>query len=361
MSTLADRRANGHASWTTGGVVVILLCMLTLVVIGCGASTEQERRDDDPRGTSLLGEAQQVYRSGAYAQTIQLIDSAATYIPDLPDLWFLRGLVLADLYRFDESDASFEKTLELDPNYRSVRFNMGHNAFHQSMYFTKDAYREALRHYRDEERLLRTIAEDGDVYDGDPRALAAVLLQIGTTYWNLDVADSAAHAYKQAIEVDSSTATAHAWLAGLQQESGDLEAALKSARRASATDPDNAEHRLLVGVLLRELGEFDEAVPHLEEAAQQAPWNRTAIYNLGQALLETGRTEDGKSFLSRADSLEELRSDIERSHVHIFQKPDDPIRWENYAFLLQQAGRLAEAREAIGVMHYLVQSDSSSR
>ena len=338
----------------------VFIAFFAITAAGCGTSTRHERPDTDPRGTSLLGEAQQAYRNGAYARTIQLVDSAEVYAPELPDLWFLRGLVLADVYRFDESDAAFEKTLSLDPEYRSARYNMGHNAFQQSSSYTKDAYREALAHYREEEALLRNGMSDGTGEEGDPSALAAVLLQIGTTYWNLDLPDSAILAYRQALEVDSSAATGYAWLAGSQQSAGDLEQALANARRAAEIEPENAEHHLLLGVLLSETGSYEDALPHLEVAAEGQPWNRTAIYNLGQALIGVGRVQDGEAYLARADSLEVLRSEIDRSHIHVFQDPADPVRWENYAFLLQRAGRFAEAREAIGVIRYLVQSDTLS-
>lgn len=347
----------GYARWVSFALVVFI----SLMAASCGSSAKPDRRDVDPRGASLLGEAQQAYRSRSYATTIQLIDSAATYVPELPDLWFLHGLVLSDLYRFDASDAAFEKALSFDPDYRSARYNMGHNAFHQSSYFAKNAYRDALRHYRAEEALLHRALMDGTARPGDRDALASVLLQIGTTYASLQLPDSASRAYRRALEVDSSLARGYAWLSGLQQTAGDLKAALANARRAVEIEPADPEHRLLLGVLLSEEGRYVEALPHLAEASRREPWNRTAIYNLGQALVGSGHIEDGEAYLARADTLEILRSEIEKSHVHVFQNPQDPIRWENYAYLLQRAGRTAEAKAAIGVMYALTSTDTSPR
>lgn len=338
--------------------IAILSFTLGLGIGGCGSAPE-ERLDRDPRGLSLLGEAQQAYRAGAFLQAMARIDSAAAYVPDLPDLWFQRGLVLADLYRFEASDSSFQRALELDPQYPGARFNMGHNAFRLSSNFAKDSYRDALRHYRAEEALLRKRIPGESHPAGDERALAAVLLQVGTTYWNLNEPDSALSAYGKAIEADSQSAKAHAWLAGAQRETGNLEDALKNARRAAELEPDHSEYRLLLGVVLREAGSNEEATIHLEEAARREPWNRTAVYNLGQAFVGSGRAEEAMPFLKRADSLEILRSEIDRSHVQVFQNPDDPGRWENYALLLHRAGRTAEARKAARVMHYLVHEDRS--
>lgn len=354
-----------HSRMATACIVLVCAigaaCAIALVASGCGSPAKYERHDADPRGLSLVGEAQQAYRNGRYEQAISLIDSAAAYVPDLPDLWFLRGLVLADVYRFEASDSSFERTLRLDPLYRSARFNLGHNAFRQSSYFAKDGYREALEHYRAEEALLREAAQGGSDQEEVEKALAAVLLQIGSTYWNLNLPDSALQAYRQAVGVDSLSARGYAWLAGAQRDYGDLHDALTNARRAAEIEPDNTEHRLLLGVILREAGDSEEAATHLKEAAAREPWNRTAVYNFGQALIETGRSDEGTMYLGRADSLETLRSEIERSHVRVFQSPDDPERWENYAVLLHHAGRVAEAQEAARVMRYLKQRERTSR
>lgn len=339
-----------------------LMALLIFGVAGCSRGDRERVRDLDPRGTSLLGEAQQSYRRGDLARSLQYVDSAAAYVPELADVWFLKGLVLADLYRFDESDAAFEHALSLDPTYRSARFNMGHNAYHQSYYFAADRFYDALRYYRAEEALLRD-ALDGQSAGGeaDRKALAAVLLQIGATYGNLNRPDSALLAYSEALKVDGTNARAFAWLAGAQQQAGSLDAALANALRAAEIEPQQAEYELLVGVLLNELGRHDEAIPRLTHAYRSQPWNRTAVYNLGQAFVGAGRPEEGEAYLASADTLEQLRAQIGQSHVHVFQDPSNPIRWENYAYLLQRAGRMAEAREAINVMRYLAQSDTAAR
>ncbi|HUF08818.1 MAG TPA: tetratricopeptide repeat protein [Rhodothermales bacterium] len=335
--------------------------LAVLLIAGCASQSQPEHRDLDPLGAFLLGEAQQAYRSGAYTQTIQLLDSAEQYIPELADLWFLRGLVLSRLYRFDVSDSAFGKVVALDPSYRSARFNMGHNAFLQSSVLFRDGFRLALRHYQQEEALLRKAVEKGSEHAGDREGLASVLLQIGTTYGQLQLPDSAMWAYLQAIDVDSSNARGYAWLAAAQQAAGELEDALASARRSAEIDPDNLEHRLLVGVLLSESDRHEEALPHLAEVARREPWNRTAIYNLGRAMIDAGDSADGQAYLARADTLEIMRAEIEQSHLRLFQNPEDPVLWENYAYLLHRAGQDTEARRAVGVLRHLEQRAIASR
>lgn len=341
---------------TRYGILVAFL----LIVIGCASSSEEKPRKMDPKAAALLGQAQQAFRQGAYVQTVALADSAAAYVPDRPDPWFLRGRALGEMYRFDESDAAFEQALKLDPDYRSAHYHMGHNAFLQSSNSARDGYREALRHYMREASLLREALEDEDAPKEDHGALATVLLQVGTTYHNIQRPDSAKLAYREALRIDSTLAKGYAWLAGVQHSEGELEEALTNARRAAALAPENAEYTLLIGVLLNGLERYDEAVPYLTEAAQKIPWNRTAVYTLGNALVAAGEHQEGTRYLARADSMELLRAQIEQAHMGIFHEPGNPIRWENYAFLLYQAGQMEEAKRAIGVMRNLPPIDSTS-
>ena len=333
---------------------------LLLVGIGCGSSTEKQPRIMDPETAALLGRAQQAFRQGAYAQTISLADSAAVRSPELPDPWFLRGRALGELYRFDESDAAFEKVLTLAPNHRGAQYQMGHNAFLQSSNSARDGYRDALRHYDAEAAILRNALKEDGGREGDRDALATVLLQIGTTYHNINRPDSARLAYREALDLDSTLAKGYAWLAGVQQSEGELDEALANARRAATMAPDNPEYTLLVGALLNGLERYEEAVPYLTEATQKLPSNRIAVYTLGNALTASGNEDEGRRYLARADSMEILRARIEQAHMAIFHEPEDPIRWENYAFLLHQAGRVAEARRAVGVMRNLAPIDTTS-
>lgn len=320
------------------------LLLLFVWQVGCAS---EPAPPPDPRGMALLGQARQAYSQGAYADALALADSAAPFLPHRPEVPFLRGLVLAELYDYPASDAAYQQALARDPAYRSVRYNRGHNAFLQS------AYREALRHYRDEEQLLRNALKQAPQTPTDRQALAAVLVQIGRTYARLTRADSARLAYDQALVVDSTNAQGYAWLAELDQEEGHLDAALANARRALAHAPRHPDYLLLVGTLLVQQGQPAEALPYLEQAVRARPWERSAHYNLWRALVATGQPEAAARHLARADTLESLRSQIALAHRSLLQNPQDTLRWENYAYLLYQAGREAESRQALNVLRFL--------
>lgn len=339
----------------------VWLTILLLWGVGCATQVEQEPEPIDPRGASLLGEAQRAYDRGAFAEALVLVDSAAHYESELPAVLYLRGLALTEMYRFDDSMEAFENVLSIDPDYPGTHFSMGNNAFLRGSFSLADTFRDAIRHYRAEETLLRDGLRNGTARAGDRQALAAVLLQIGQSYERLEVSDSARLAYRQALEVDSMHATGYARLAALEQREGRMEEALRQARRAVSLQPRSMDHKVLLGTMLVQEGRFEPAIPYLTEVAQREPWNRTAHYNLGRALLEVGRRDEGTAYLKRSDSLESLRMDTEVARMRVLHHPDDPIRWENYAHLLQQAGRRTEAVRAFNTVRYLEASSDQTQ
>lgn len=348
-------RLRGHI--TTHWIVSTMLGGALLATSGCGPDEPASRRELDPQGATLLAQAQRAYLRGGYERALALLDSAEAFVAETPDLWFLRGVVLTEMYRFDESDEALQHARDLDETFRSVRFNLGHNAFLQSAVFARNEYRTALRYYRDEERLLRrAIRRSRD--PKDVRGLSAVLTQIGTTYARINRPDSARATFTEAIAVDSSNALAFSSLASLQRDAGEFEPALQNALRAAELDARNAQYRMQVGMILFELERYEEALPYLLEAERHRPWDPTAVYALGNVLVELDSVDRGRALLLRADTLEELRSSIDRAHMRLFKNPSDPIRWENYAYLLHRAGRTAEARKAINVMMTLPGADS---
>jgi len=247
--------------------------------------------------------------------------------------------------------------LTLNPSYRSVRFNLGLIAFLRS------AYREALRWYRDEERVLRR-DRSASASQARQASLSVVLAQIGRSYAQIGVADSARLAYGDALRADSTNASAHAWLAELDRDAGTFDVALIHARQSLAIEPNNPIYNLLLGTTLLRSGRAEDALPPLQAATRLQPWNREAVYNLGRALVALDRHDEAAGYLARADTLEILWGELGLVLRSIQLHPADAERWEEYAFLLNQAGNRAEAWKAMNVARYLrttTPADSSSQ
>lgn len=309
------------------------LIFLTVILAGCKSETDQEKESPgvlkgqtaDSKVKLILIEAQDAFEQGAFGVALSLADSAERYAPELPDIPFLRGLIYTKMRLFDKAQISYERVLDLDPDYQGVWLNLGSTALRQGR------PREALNLYRKEQEV---------------RSSPAVLLQMGRAYQELGLVDSAEQAYLGAIALDNSYATVYFRLSELYKIEGKLEPALEYARRGLNLDPENLNYRYLLGSLLLLSAKEEEALKHLQMVVNQRPWHYWAHYSMGQALMRLGRKEVGHYYLDLADSLRQSVEEIQYWRSLAEMNPDQLMLWVNYGNALRRVGRIDEAIEA---------------
>ncbi len=312
----------------------VLGVFIVFMAGGCGSEadapsrTELVRRNTDPKAVEFLLDAQQAFETGYYSAALVLADSAARYAPDLADIPFMRGRTLTALWQLDLATEAYEKTLELDPEYPGVWFNMGNGAY---MYGERA---EALALYRKE----RGVAETTDY-----------LTQLGRAYADTGKPDSARWAYERAIAADSSNATVYMRLGQLYEDAGDFAEALSYSEQGIALDPDNLNYAYAYGVQRLRNGDLEAAAEILMRVADGIPWHYPAHYNLGQALNGLGQAERGAQYLARADTLLAMQREVEQWVGRIKTHSTEPLLWVQYGEALHRSGRMEEAIEALTV------------
>jgi TolB-like protein/tetratricopeptide (TPR) repeat protein len=146
--------------------------------------------------------------------------------------------------------------------------------------------------------------------------------------------------YRQALELDSDFAEAHAALAqayGARQfRFGDglvwLDSAETTARRALALDPNLAKAHRLVGIARYFSGRPRDALPYFERALELQPGSPEAMNSLGLANFSLGRTDEAVRWLRR--------SARDRSMA--------PVAWTNLAGIYLQLELYERAEQALG-------------
>jgi arylsulfatase A-like enzyme/tetratricopeptide (TPR) repeat protein len=111
---------------------------------------------------------------------------------------------------------------------------------------------------------------------------------------------------KDAVELFRDFETANADL-----QAGRLDAAARRLEALVAADPGNAVFRGHLAQAHRRRGDFSRALPLYRRAAQDAPEDSDARYNLGVALHETGRFAEALAALDAA-----VRLDADRAESH---------------------------------------------
>ena len=298
------------------------LLIALLVLAGCRPGAQETI---DPEVALLLREAQTLSERGNDAAALALADSAASLAPDLPEVHFLRGRLYTQLARPAEAQQAYEQVLTLDAKYQGAHLNLGNTALRQ------EQPRKALRHYQREQAAHPS---------------AAVSLQIGRSYAQLGVADSARVAYEDAIARDSTMATAHMRLGQLYREMGELDKALAHVQRGLALEPGNPNYQFIAGSIYNLQGDPEAAVPHLRQAVEAQPWSYWATYTLSQALLRLGQTDEAAAAEARADELRTELEEVEHWRSYAEGNPDQFMLWVRYASVLHRIGNAAEAEEA---------------
>ncbi len=312
--------------------------MLT-VLQGCTGNSD--RTSLDARALEYAEHMQSAFYKGDLNAALALADSANAIDTDLPDVAFTRGLIYTRLKRFDDARSEYQKTLQLDANYRQAWYNLGHNAFLQR------EYRNALAYYNKERALIEAAQNNADTPDPQTHQdLAAITAQIGRTYALLSVQDSAQMALEEAIAIDSTYAVAHAWLSELYENQGLVDQALIHAQRALEGSPEEVEYAYQVGSLLFQNDRLDEAAMVLSAVVQRWPGHEGAAYNLGRTLMALGREDEGQAMLNRVDQIQEMQEQAVLAQRAVEMNPNDPQRWITLGGFMLRSGYYDRAEEA---------------
>jgi len=290
--------------------------------------SENQRRELPREAVGFLFQAEDALKQNAFWSALAYTDSVAEFNPDLADLHFLRGRIYADWNRPALAESSYVRAIEIDPEYRGAHLNLG------NVYLTHQKYEQALDMYKKAQNKYPT---------------SNVFFQLGRAYAELGKTDSARMAYERAIELDSTNSTAYMWLGQLLEDEGENEKALQYTRNGYNINPDNLNYKFLLSVLLMKTDHIDEAIPHLKDVTEKWPWHVGAHYNLGQAYMQVGMSEEGQRFLSLTDSLQREMDKLEELEDLATMMPNQTERWINLGDAYRTAGRLGDSKEAYTV------------
>ena len=185
---------------------------------------------------------------------LEILAAGIMNIPRSARLHGMRGILLAQLNRFEEAEAEFERATELGPDQSPGRIG-----------------------------------------------LSITLQQVGRHAESIPILREQAAAEPHNPVVNTMLGRALIQEGG--QGEGGLEEAREALERAVAADPSFVWAWVELGKLFMKTNRIEEAVPVLERAVRNGPDNRQAVYQLMLALRRAGRLDETRSLAQKLRTM----------------------------------------------------------
>lgn len=289
-------------------------------------------------GHSALGDDEAAI--GAYLRTLELRPAHSRALFNL-GMCYLRGGEL------ERAEAAFQQVTEVDRTGRAAKayFQLGY------VRVRLDRYEQATRAYRDAIRIRPDYAEarnnlalaledQGDVagaiheLEKGLRLAAGVpslAFNLGRLYAARDRLEDAVRAFDRAIAADPAMRKAHVARAEALLRLGRKEQAAEAYERALELKPGDAELRIELAGLYRELDQLELAERHLEQVVVDRPRLASGWNTLGIVRAQQGRDEQALRCYDRAIELDD----------------EGAAAWYNRALALERLERIEEMPAAL--------------
>ena len=219
------------------------------------------------------------YKAALFTEAVPELEKFIAAAPDNPQVMNAR-LVLADsqvrLGEYKKVIQSLSPVADTDPDNRTLAYLLGSALIGDGQLDKGQAIIDRLFRHEDsaEAHLL----------------MASILL----------LADDAQGALKEAqraIELNPKLAAVQAWYGRVLMRLGDTEKAKVAFRNELASNANDFEANLYLGVLLRQDKQLDEALTHLQRAIQLRPREQYARYHLAAVYAAAGKPKEALPLL----------------------------------------------------------------
>ena len=219
------------------------------------------------------------YKAALFAEAVPELEKFIAAAPNNPHMMNAR-LVLADcqvrLGEYKQVIQSLSPLAETDADNRTVAYLLGSALIGDGQLDKGQAIIDRLFRHEDsaEAHLL----------------MASILLLA-------DDAQTALKEAQRAIELNPKLPTVQAWYGRVLMRLGDTEKAKVAFRNELASNANDFEANLYLGVLLRQDKQLDEALHHLQRAVQLRPREQYARYHLAAVYAAAGKPGDALPLL----------------------------------------------------------------
>ena len=334
---MAFKRRN---PWVARAVV------LFLILIGLQAAPVAAQRPGDPVDAAFE-RATQLHQSGDLEGAIRGYEAILVNHPTRADVRSNLAAAYSGLGRYEEAIRQYKRAQVIVPENETIRFNLSMAYYKAALWaeaaaeLTKFVASNSkspdpltaklvladcqirLGEYKKVIELLTPLAEadpsnrtvayllgsalisQGDLTKGqqvinevfrDDNSAEARLL-MGSMLLVADDAQNALKEIERAVELNPKLPTVQAWYGRILMRLGDSERAKNAFKTELASNANDFDSNLYIGVLFRQGKQTDEALTYLLRAARLRPRDQYARYHLGAAYSQAGKPEQALPLL----------------------------------------------------------------
>ena len=319
-------------------------CLFIVLGLFAGAASAQDPSAAVERD---FERATQLHQSGDLQAAVQAYKAILATHPSRIDIRSNLGAAYSGLGRYEEAIDQYKRALVIDPANSAIRFNLA-MAYYKAAWFRESAgelqrflataantpqaanarlvladcqirlgeYKhviEGLSSLAASDPSNRTVAYllgsaligDGQLNKGqeiidrvfrdDDSAEAHLLM--GSILLVADDAQGALKEVERAIRLDAKLPGVQAWHGRVLMRLGDTEKAKVAFQNELASNANDFDSNLYLGILFRQDKQVDEAIAHLRRAAQLRPREQYAQYHLAAVYVMAGKPADALPLL----------------------------------------------------------------
>jgi tetratricopeptide (TPR) repeat protein len=141
-----------------------------------------------------------------------------------------------------------------------------------------------------------------EALSGDPNfALARINLALANYF--LNDSKTAVEDAKAAVKLAPDSLHAHYVLGAALRNEKLYDEAIAAFNKVLSVDPKDPATNVQIGQIYSQKQQYQQAIPAFRRALEAEPYNATAAYSLAQALIRTGKTDEGQKMLAKFQQL----------------------------------------------------------
>lgn len=241
--------------------------------------------DDHVKQLLLLG--REHYQKREFDKAEYLLRQVVAETDRFPDVFDMLGVIAHSRGDFALAERNFEKAVGLNPNYTEAQLNL------MVTYNDLGKYDKARELYSQ----IRHRGQGGAALS-DPFAkgkIANMHAEVSQAYLDAGMTPEAIHELERAVMLCPHFVDLRARLAGLYRDTGSPERAKDQLNVALEYNARYAPARVMLGVLLLTMGDYESAVREFETALSTDPDNRNAQMYLRLASAQRNKSEGAPS------------------------------------------------------------------